>query len=79
MYGLHGKKDVSIFILHTKGPASPIQEAQVTTVLPTKAHNLAIEDVFDNYQDTFKALFRDKDLNKANKLLADKSINVAEF
>lgn len=32
IYGLKGKKDVSIFILYPNGRISPIQEAQMTSV-----------------------------------------------
>lgn len=32
IYGLKGKKDVSIFILYPNGKISPIQEAQMTSV-----------------------------------------------
>ena len=32
IYGLKGKKDVSIFILYPNGKISPVQEAQMTSV-----------------------------------------------
>ena len=32
IYGLRGKKDVSIFIMYPDGKVSPVQEAQMTTV-----------------------------------------------
>ena len=32
IYGLKGKKDVSVFIMYPTGKVSPIQEAQMTTV-----------------------------------------------
>jgi threonine synthase len=50
IYGLRGKKDVSVFMLHPKGRVSPIQEAQMTTVLDKNVHNLAITGNFDNCQ-----------------------------
>lgn len=50
IYGLRGKKDVSVFILHPKGKISPIQEAQMTTVLDANVHNLAVEGSFDDCQ-----------------------------
>jgi threonine synthase len=50
IYGLRGKKDVSVFILHPKGKVSPIQEAQMTTVLDKNVHNLAVEGTFDDCQ-----------------------------
>jgi threonine synthase len=50
IYGLRGKKDVSVFILHPKGRVSPIQEAQMTSVLDANVHNLAVEGTFDDCQ-----------------------------
>jgi threonine synthase len=50
IYGLRGKKDVSVFILHPKRRVSPVQEAQVTTVLDANVHNLAVEGTFDDCQ-----------------------------
>jgi threonine synthase len=48
--GLRSKADISIFILHPKGRVSPIQEAQMTTVLDANVHNLAVEGTFDDCQ-----------------------------
>lgn len=50
IYGLRGKPDVSIFILHPKGRVSPIQEAQMTTVTDVNVHNLAVKGTFDDCQ-----------------------------
>jgi threonine synthase len=50
IYGLRGKKDVSVFILHPKGRVSSVQEAQMTTVLDANVHNLAVEGTFDDCQ-----------------------------
>jgi threonine synthase len=50
IYGLRGKKDVSVFILHPKGRVSPIQEAQMTTVLDANVHNIAVSGTFDDCQ-----------------------------
>ena len=79
IYGLRGKKDVSVFILHPKGRVSPIQESQMTTVLDANVHNLAVEGTFDDCQDTVKALFADEDINKTHKLAAVNSINWARI
>ena len=51
IYGLRGKKDVSVFIMHPKGKVSPVQEAQMTTVLDANVHNLAVDGTFDDCQD----------------------------
>jgi threonine synthase len=50
IYGLRGKKDVSVFIMFPKGRVSPIQELQMTTVLDKNVHNLSIEGTFDDCQ-----------------------------
>ncbi|KAK4140064.1 tryptophan synthase beta subunit-like PLP-dependent enzyme [Dichotomopilus funicola] len=79
IYGLRGKKDVSVFMLHPKGRVSPIQELQMTTVLDPNVHNLAVEGNFDNCQDIVKALFADPEINKTHKLGAVNSINWARI
>ncbi|PHH90463.1 hypothetical protein CDD83_3595 [Cordyceps sp. RAO-2017] len=79
IYGLRGKQDVSVFILHPKGRISPLQEKQMTTVLDRNVHNIAINGTFDDCQDIVKALFADDDTNKALKLGAVNSINWARI
>ncbi|ORY56150.1 threonine synthase [Pseudomassariella vexata] len=79
IYGLRGKKDVSVFITHPKGRVSPIQEAQMTTVLDKNVHNLAVTGTFDDCQDIVKALFADPDINSTLKLGAVNSINWARI
>nr|OQO18955.1 hypothetical protein B0A51_13746 [Rachicladosporium sp. CCFEE 5018] len=79
IYGLRGKKDVSVFIMHPKGKVSPVQEAQMTTVLDANVHNLAVEGTFDDCQDIVKALFADPEINKTHKLAAVNSINWARI
>jgi len=46
IYGLRGKKDVSIFIIFPDGKVSAVQEAQMTTVLDANVHCLAVEGTF---------------------------------
>ena len=79
IYGLRGKKDVSVFMLHPKGRVSPIQELQMTTVLDSNVHNLAVTGNFDNCQDIVKALFADPEINATHKLGAVNSINMARI
>lgn len=79
IYGLRGKKDCSVFILHPKGRVSPIQEAQMTTVLDSNVHNLAVTGTFDDCQDIVKALFADPDINSTFNLGAVNSINWARI
>jgi threonine synthase len=61
IYGLRGKKDVSVFILHPKGRVSPIQEAQMTAVLDANVHNLAVEGTFDDCQVCYEEARMKKD------------------
>ncbi|KAK3325915.1 putative threonine synthase [Apodospora peruviana] len=79
IYGLRGKKDVSVFILHPKDRISPIQEKQMTTVLDGNVHNIAVTGTFDDCQDIVKAMFADPDSNRALKLGAVNSINFARI
>jgi threonine synthase len=79
IYGLRGKKDVSVFILHPEGRVSPIQEAQMTTVLDKNVHNIALKGTFDDCQDIVKALFADPETNQVLKLGAINSINWARI
>lgn len=79
IYGLRGKKDISIFILHPHGRVSPIQEAQMTTVLDDNVFNLAVKGTFDDCQDIVKSLFNDTAFNSTYRLGAINSINWARI
>ncbi|KAH9947823.1 tryptophan synthase beta subunit-like PLP-dependent enzyme [Amylocystis lapponica] len=79
IYGLRNKADVSIFILHPKGRVSPIQEAQMTTVIDQNVHNIAVNGTFDDCQDIVKALFADRAFNATHRLGAVNSINWARI
>ncbi|KAF8545154.1 threonine synthase-like protein [Trichophaea hybrida] len=79
IYGLRGKKDVSVFILHPKDKVSPIQEAQMTSVLDDNVHNLAVVGTFDDCQDIVKTLFSHPVLSKSHNLGAVNSINWARI
>ena len=79
IYGLRGKKDASVFILFPKGRVSPIQQAQMTTVLDANVHNLTVEGSFDDCQDIVKSLFADPELNSTHNLAAVNSINWARI
>jgi threonine synthase len=76
IYALRGKKDVSVCILHPRGRVTPIQEAQMTTVLDDNVHNLAVEGTFDDCQDIVKALFAHPEMRN---LGAVNSINWARI
>ncbi|PFH53448.1 hypothetical protein AMATHDRAFT_137415 [Amanita thiersii Skay4041] len=88
IYGLRGKEDISIFILHPKCRVSPIQEAQMTTVTDANVCNIAVRGTFDDcqacclqylYSDIVKSLFADKEFNRKHRLGAVNSINWARI
>lgn len=77
IYGVRGKENINIFILHPKGRVSPVQEMQMTSVTDANVHNLAIKGTFDDAQDIVKAAFGDIAFKKKYKLGAVNSINWA--
>jgi threonine synthase len=79
IYGVRGKKDVSIYVLFPKGRVSPIQEAQMTTVLDSNVHNVSVEGTFDDCQEIVKTLFGDSNVNSKVHLGAVNSINWARI
>ncbi|CCF60317.1 hypothetical protein KAFR_0J02530 [Kazachstania africana CBS 2517] len=79
IYGLRGKKDVSVFILYPTGRISPIQEEQMTTVADENVQTLSVKGTFDNCQDIVKAIFADKEFNSKHNVGAVNSINWARI
>ncbi|KAK5317254.1 threonine synthase, partial [Exophiala xenobiotica] len=79
IYGLRGKKDVSVFIMFPDGKVSPVQEAQMTTVLDPNVHCLSVQGTFDDCQDFVKAAFGDAEMNRTHHLAAVNSINWARI
>lgn len=79
IYGLRGKKDVSVFILYPTGRISPIQEEQMTTVPDKNVQTLSVTGTFDNCQDIVKAIFGDKEFNSRHNVGAVNSINWARI
>lgn len=77
IYGVRGKQNINIFILHPQGRVSPVQEMQMTSVTAANVHNLAIKGTFDDAQNIVKAAFGDIDFKKKYKLGAVNSINWA--
>ncbi len=77
IYGVRGKKGINIFILHPRGRVSPVQEKQMTSVLDSNVHNIAIEGSFDDGQALVKALFNDSEFKQRYHLGAINSINWA--
>ena len=79
IYGLRGKQGIDVFILHPKDRISPVQELQMTTVLDSNIHNVALEGTFDDCQEVVKTLFADSDFKAKYRLGAINSINWARI
>ncbi|MBF0279062.1 MAG: threonine synthase [SAR324 cluster bacterium] len=79
IYGLRGKKNVEVFMLYPNGRVSPIQELQMTTVLDSNIHNLAVEGSFDDAQGIVKDLFNNLEFKQKYHLGAVNSINWARI
>jgi len=77
IYGVRGRQNINIFILHPKGRVSPIQELQMTTVTDANVFNLAVEGTFDDAQSIVKEIFGDLDFKDKHALGAVNSINWA--
>ncbi|MDD5153744.1 MAG: threonine synthase [Thermodesulfobacteriota bacterium] len=77
IYGVRGKKNINIFILHPYKRVSPIQELQMTTVTDANVFNVAIKGTFDDGQAIVKAVFNDLPFKETHALGAINSINWA--
>ncbi len=77
IYGVRGKDNIRIFILHPEGRVSPVQKMQMTSVTDENVFNIAVNGTFDDCQDIVKEIFADVDFKRKNKLGAVNSINWA--
>ncbi len=77
IYGVRGKRNINIFILHPHGKVSPVQEWQMTTVTDPNVFNLAIRGTFDDGQRIVKEIFGDLPFKSEHALGAVNSINWA--
>jgi len=77
IYGVRGKENINIFILHPHLKTSPIQALQMTSVLDENVHNIAVKGTFDDCQNIVKALFSDLPFKEKYALGAVNSINWA--
>ena len=77
IYGVRGKENINIFILHPHQKVSPIQELQTTTVTDPNVFNLAIRGTFDDGQRIVKEIFGDLAFKAEYSLGAVNSINWA--
>jgi threonine synthase len=79
IYGVKGKKNISLFMLHPHKRVSFIQELMMTTVLEENIHNLAIQGTFDDCQAIVKSIFMDLSFKKKFRLTTVNSINWARL
>ena len=73
------REAIDIFIMHPKGRTSEVQRRQMTTVLASNVHNIALEGNFDDCQDLVKAMFADAGFRDRWRLSAVNSINWARI
>jgi len=79
IYGVKGKENINIFILHPHGRVSSVQALQMTTVPEANVWNVAIEGTFDDCQTVVKAIFNDIPFKQKHRLGAVNSINWARI
>lgn len=74
-----GRENIDIFMLHPAGRVSDVQRRQMTTVIDTNVHNIAIDGDFDTAQGLVKAMFNDPGFSGRFRLSAVNSINWARL
>ena len=72
-------KNARIFILHPYNRVSDVQRKQMTTVLDSNVHNIAVKGNFDDCQAMVKEMFSDQSFLKGKKMVAVNSINWARI
>jgi threonine synthase len=77
IYGVRGKDNINIFILHPHGKTSRVQALQMTTVTDPNVYNIAVHGTFDDCQNMVKRLFSDLPFKERHSLGAVNSINWA--
>ncbi|MEN8133972.1 MAG: threonine synthase [Thermodesulfobacteriota bacterium] len=79
IYGVRGKDNINIFVLHPLGRVSRIQELQMTTVTDANVFNIALRGTFDDGQAIVKSIFNDIPFKEKYCLGAVNSINWARI
>ncbi len=79
IYGLKGRENINIFILHPHNKVSRIQKLQMTTVEDRNVYNIAIKGTFDDCQAIVKSIFGDIEFKEKYHLAAVNSINWARI
>ncbi len=72
---LAGRDKVDVFMLHPYGRVSDVQRRQMTTVMASNVHNIAVDGNFDDAQALVKAAFNDIAFRDRYNLSAVNSIN----
>lgn len=75
IYGVKGRENINIFILHPHGRVSPVQAMQMTTVPDRNVFNIAVDGTFDDCQHIVKKLFNDIEFKQEYRLGSINSIN----
>jgi threonine synthase len=70
---------IDMVVLHPEGRTSEVQRRQMTTVLSSNIHNIAVQGSFDDCQDLVKAMFGDVPFRQEMRLSAVNSINWARI
>jgi threonine synthase len=76
---LRGLAGVDVVVLHPHQRTSEVQRRQMTTVLDSNVHNIAVQGTFDDAQNIVKALFADAPFAARTQLTAVNSINFARI
>jgi threonine synthase len=79
IYGVRGKKNIAIFILHPHKKVSEVQALMMTTVTDPNIYNIAIEGTFDDCQAIVKSIFMDLEFKRKYRLTTVNSINWARI
>ena len=79
IYGVKGKKNINIFVLHPYKRVSQVQALMMTTVEDSNVFNIAIKGTFDDCQAIVKQIFMDLELKKRLNLTTINSINWARI
>lgn len=75
--GVRGRENIEIFVMFPDGKTSPTQERQMTTVLDSNVHNIAVKGSFDDCQHILKSIFSDLAFKDEYHLGAVNSVNWA--
>ncbi|MEZ5690210.1 MAG: threonine synthase [Rickettsiales bacterium] len=77
--GCRGRDNMDIFIMHPHNRVSEVQRRQMTSVMDSNVHNIALKGTFDDCQDIVKALFADESFRNRYNITAVNSINWARI